>query len=257
MKPKFYSVKSFSPYGINNCEILSRNSSELLSIGKNMQVTIEENYEWSPDITIDIVDNFNYEPPEASQYCHVKRITPDIFNQYYTNTLRLLSESFLHEAEYYLQHSSNYCKCYCYTDKQRLIIRIDNSLDNFCCQMYLNRGIKGRNYARKNYEPVQEAQMKQFFNLTLEFLYDPYGSKLLKDEYNKQIHSLIHDGKPIKGLILNADSAFNEIRTQITSRITYVENRLINFDDPKENRSELRGELKGLKYCVKVLDENR
>ena len=99
--------------------------------------------------------------------------------------------------------------------------------------------------------------MKQLFNLTIELLHDPQNLKNLKDEYYKQLSLLIENREPIKGLILNADIAFNEVRTQITDRIESIENRMINFDDSVENRNELRGELKGLKYCLKILDSNR
>jgi len=46
---------------------------------------------------------------------------------------------------------------------------------------------------------------------------------------------LIKKEEPIKGLILNANLAFNEVRAKISQRIESIENRMINFDDTIEN----------------------
>lgn len=248
MKPKYYYITYSNPY--------SNSSSSYLELrDNNINITICES-EASIDITVG--DNVTGEPPEEDKYCQVKPITQETFNSYYTNNLRSLKDNFLSEAEYYLQHNDiNWYNYYSYTNNSHLNIEISESVGYFSCRIYFRNGVKGRLFARRHFEVAPEAMMAQFFNLTIELLYDPNNFGLLKDEYLKQLNLLIQNGQPIAGLVLNADIAFNEIRTQIETRITSIENRMINFDDSKANRNELRGELKGLKYCLKVLDSNR
>lgn len=123
--------------------------------------------------------------------------------------------------------------------------------------MYSSYGVKGRSSTRKYCDPIDPVLAKQLFNLTIELLYDYQNINIFKDKYFKQADFLTHEGKPIEGLILNADAAFNEIRSKIEERINIIENRTINIDDSKSNRNELRGELNGLKFSLKILDMNR
>lgn len=123
--------------------------------------------------------------------------------------------------------------------------------------MYLSYGVKVRSSTRKYYDPIDPVLAKQLFNLTIELLYDYQNINIFKDKYFKQTDLLTPERKPIEGLILNADVAFNEIRSKIEERINIIENRMINFDDSKSNRNELRGELNGLKFSLKILDMNR
>lgn len=249
MKLRFYHARYNYPY----CS----SGSYLYLIGEKISISIDENWKGNPEIDISIGDNLYINPPESDEYSKVKPITEEIFKTYYTNTVRSLNDSFLSEAEYYLEHNLDSLRYYSYTDKERIIIETNNNIDSFHCKIYYSSGIKGRNSTRKFHEPISDVLAKQLFNLTIELIYDFLNISTLNDEYFRQIDLLVREKKPIQGLILNADVAFNEIRSQIENRIIGIENRMINFDDPKTSRNELRGELKGLKYCLKILDRNR
>lgn len=249
MKSKCFLIKQVSPY--------SRRADSLELVEKNLYVSINEDWEYTPSIEINYSKEYISEATPADQYVKVKRIIPEIFESYYTSTIRKLNKSFLENGEYYYKYNIKRCKLYLFTDSKQVLIHIDNDIDNFYCNISPYNGIRGRNTARKEMDILPEEVARQLFNLTIELLYDPQNLKNLKDEYYKQLSLLIEKEEPIKGLILNADIAFNEIRTQITDRIKSIENRMINIDDTTENRNELRGELKGLKYCLKILDGNR
>ncbi|EGK05234.1 hypothetical protein [Dysgonomonas mossii] len=249
MKDKCYLIKSISPY--------IRRGDTLELVNKYLYVSINEDWEYAPNIEISYSEEYKSEVTLASEYAKVKRIIPEIFNSYYTSTIRKLSESFSENGEYYFKYSIKACNLYLFTDSKHVTIDINNDIDNFYCNFSRYRGIRGRNTARKELDTLPEEVMRQLFNLTIELLHDPQNLKNLKDEYYKQLSLLIENREPIKGLILNADIVFNEVRTQIIDRIESIENRMINFDDTVGNRNELRGELKGLKYCLKILDSNR
>lgn len=175
----------------------------------------------------------------------------------FQNTIRTLYDSFVVDAEHYLGCSLESYQYYTYTEKSHLILEINNSIDSFHCKMYSSYGVKVRSSTRKYYDPIDPVLAKQLFNLTIELLYDYQNINIFKDKYFKQTDLLTHERNPIEGLILNADVAFNEIRSKIEERINIIENRMINFDDSKSNRNELRGELNGLKFSLKILDMNR
>lgn len=250
MKLKYYHARYNPAYGKSG-------GSYLYLIGEKISISVSENCEGAPYLDIDIGDNLYITAPESDEYSKVKPITAEVFNTYYNQTIRSLNDSFLSDAEHYLGHSLDSYRYYSYTDKSHLILDIYDSIESFHCKMYSSWGIKGRSSTRKYCEPISEVFAKQLFNLTIELLYDCQNIENLKDKYFKQANLLIHEGKPIGGLILNADVDFNEIRLQIEQRIASIENRMIIFDDPKSNRNELRGELKGLKYCLDILDKNR
>lgn len=250
MKLKHYHAIYNSPYSKSEGRYL-------YLIGEKISVSISENCEGSPYVDIDIGDNLYISAPESDKYSKVKPITPEIFNTYYNQTIRTLYDSFVVDAEHYLGCSLESYRYYAYTEKSHLILEINNSIDSFHCKMYSSYGVKGRSSTRKYCDPIDPVLAKQLFNLTIELLYDYQNINIFKDKYFKQADFLTHEGKPIEGLILNADVAFNEIRSKIEERINIIENRMINFDDSKSNRNELRGELNGLKFSLKILDMNR
>lgn len=248
MKRKYNLVKDIMPY--------NRREDILEMVDKYYYIGINENWEYSPHIEIEYYIESAPVPTQPSEYVKITRIIPEIFDSYYTSTLLKLSE-FPEEGEYYYKHNINYCELYCYTNHDHIIIKIRNEINYFDCHISRYLGIRSRNSVRKNLETLPKELMKQLYNLTLELLHDPQNFKNLKDDYYKQLSLLIQKREPIKGLILNADAAFYEVRKQITNRIESIENRMINFDDKPQNRYELRGELKGLKFSLKILDGNR
>ncbi len=248
-KEIYYYFSSNSPYSrhVNTIEFLS----------KKVAITVDENWERAPSIEVDIGDGIPQDLPEQNQYVKVKKIIPELFDSYYNDTIRHFSNNFPDKPEYYLEASSHTFKIECYTDKEQLSIFIDKTPNRFTCRISLSPGTSGRHYARRKYELLAEEVVKQIFQLTLEFLHNRKSLQNLKDEYFKQIALLVKEDKPISGLILNADLAFDGIRQQILYRIDELENRLINFDEEPNKRLELRGELKGMKFCLKILDANR
>lgn len=60
----------------------------------------------------------------------VKRIIPEIFDSYYTSTIRKLSESFSENGEYYFKYNIKACKLYLFTDSKHVTIDVNNDIDN-------------------------------------------------------------------------------------------------------------------------------
>lgn len=246
MKDKHFLIKQTAPY--------TRIEDTLELTRKNQSVTIHENWEYCPHIEIDFSNDFIFTPTEANKYVKVKRIIPEIFDSYYESTIKALRDSFLENGEYYYKYSTKNCKLHCYSDSRQIIISVDNEIDYFRCSISRYNSPRGRHYDRKNMDTLPEERMKQLFKLTLELLFDYNSFKNLNQEYYKQLTLLIQEEKPVEGLVLNANVSFIEVRIQIEQRIAYIENRLIKFDDTIENRNELRGELNGLRYSLKLLE---
>ena len=68
---------------------------------------------------------------------------------------------------------------------------------------------------------------------------------------------LLSSDEPIKGITINAETYFDAMKKTILVRKKRVEKRLINEDESVEVRAQLRGELDGLDFCLKVIDANR
>ncbi|NDV84809.1 hypothetical protein [Bacteroides sp. 51] len=235
----------------------TREWTTLNQVNPKFSISINENWEWTPGIDIYVCGEIDCTIPKSTEWRKYKRIIPEIFESYYSDTLRFLQKNFLEDAEYFIQKDHKWYRLYAFTDNKSLSLSINNGLKYFNCQIEIEPGRKGRNTARKKYDSIAIETFKQAFQLTIEFCYDRDSFLILKDDYFNQITQLLEEEKPISGLILNADMHFNSIREQLQSRIKAIENRMISFDDEPNKRSELRGELNGLRYCVNILDKNR
>lgn len=220
-------------------------------------IEVNEDWDWRPGINIYTGDYSKETIPKSTEYRKYKRIIPEIFESYYNDTLRFLQKNFLTDAEYYFNKENKWYLLSAFTENKSLSLSVCNDLKGFECKISIEPGRKRRSTARKNHETIPVEVFKQAFQLTLEFCYDRDSILNLKDNYFNQMTLLLEEEKPIKGLVLNADLHFNSVREQIQTRINAIESRMISFDDSTNKRSELRGELNGLKFCLGVLDGER
>lgn len=50
---------------------------------------------------------------------------------------------------------------------------------------------------------------------------------------------------------------FDKAKAEMLERRKYIELRLVSVDEPPQKRRELRAEMKGIDFCISVLDANR
>ena len=59
------------------------------------------------------------------------------------------------------------------------------------------------------------------------------------------------------GLIIDANKYFDKAKAEMLERKKNIELRLVSVDEPPQKRRELRAEMKGIDFCISVLDANR
>ena len=61
----------------------------------------------------------------------------------------------------------------------------------------------------------------------------------------------------LAGLIIDANKYFDKAKAEMIERRKSIELRLVSVDEPPQKRRELRAEMKGIDFCISVLDANR
>ena len=102
-----------------------------------------------------------------------------------------------------------------------------------------------------------KSTFRQVYNLMLEFCHERDAYVQFKETLFAQVQALICNGKPIGGLIIDANKYFDKAKAEILERRKNIELRLVSVDEPPQKRRELRAEMKGIDFCISVLDANR
>lgn len=89
----------------------------------------------------------------------------------------------------------------------------------------------------------------------LEFCYDRGGATQSSRIPSSQ--ALICKDKPIGGLVIDANRYFDKAKSEMLERKKNIEIRQVSVDEPPQKRRELRAEMKGIDFCISVLDANR
>ncbi len=186
-----------------------------------------------------------------------RKIGQEHFEDYYTRNYWRLQKAYIEEAEYHLVDYGKSCKLFGCKDKEYLEISV--SYDVTTIEVALSKSRKPCNYRYEiaRAKQIPEEIFKQAYLLTLEFLYDAEVALREWPSYYDQIRGLVDNDEPIKGLTINASAYFDEMTRTIKSRKRRIEKQLIETDGTPEERAGLRGELKGLDYCLKVILANR
>ena len=106
-------------------------------------------------------------------------------------------------------------------------------------------------------QQLPETTFRQVFNLMLEYCHGRDAYVQFQDTLFAQVQALICNGKPIGGLIIDANKFFDKAKAEMLERKKNIELRLVSVDEPSQKRRELRAEMKGIDFCISVLDANR
>lgn len=91
-------------------------------------------------------------------------------------------------------------------------LSISHSADMCDCRMSISHSFTYRSGVRRKYTSLPESTFRQVYNLMLEFCHerDAYGQ--FKDTLFAQVQALICNGKPIGGLVIDANKYFDKGR---------------------------------------------
>jgi hypothetical protein len=199
--------------------------------------------------------------PKSKKYHKIKRIQEADFLQYYNQTLYRLDHLDTSGGEYYI-NIDDYAKYYeleAFLEGPHInmSLRINHGFDMFDCKMGVSHSFTYRPGIRRKYVQLPETSFRQVFNLMLEFCHERDAYVQFQDTLFAQAQVLICSGKPICGLVIDANKCFDKAKVEMLERKKNIELRLVSVDEPPQKRRELRAEMKGIDFCISVLDANR
>ena len=220
-------------------------------------IQASETYDYEPWCGISIVNIKPVKIPARRRNTKYRPIGLDNFDDYYTRNYWRLQKAFIPEGEYFVESYRTSFHIFGSKGKDYLIIEVSYDTDSLEVSLSRERKPQNYRYTVARSKQISEETFKQAYLLTLEYLYDAEVALREWSSYWEQIRLLMNNDTPIKGLTISAASYFDEMEKTIKARKKRIEKQLIETDGSPEERISLRGELKGLDYCLKVIRANR
>ena len=247
----------------NNVSYLSSRNAGVHQASKDFELEVSESVDFSPSIDVYVArgDKMSIQVPKSTKYHKAKRIQEADFLQYFNQTLYRLDHLDTSGGEYYI-NTEDYAKYYeleafLEASHINITLRINHGADMFDCRMSISHSFSYRPGIRRKYVQLPETTFRQVFNLMLEYCHERDAYVQFQDTLFAQVQALICNGKPIGGLIIDANKYFDKAKAEMIERRKSIELRLVSVDEPPQKRRELRAEMKGIDFCISVLDANR
>lgn len=241
----------------------SARNSGVHQVTKDYEIEVSDSVDFNPMIDVYVARNvkLSIQVPKSSKYHKIKRIQEADFLQYFNQTLYRLDHLETSGVEYYID-SEDYAEYYelqAFIEQPHINIklRVNHGADMFDCRMSISHSFSYRPGVRRKYVQLPESTFRQVFNLMLEYCHERDAYVQFQDTLFAQVQALICSGKPIGGLVIDANKYFDKAKAEMLERRKNIELRLVSVDEPPQKRRELRAEMKGIDFCISVLDANR
>ena len=235
--------------------------SYLTSFHPHIEIEVSDECEGGGDLNVHIKKDSDYDftPPESNHRYKVKKIIKSDFEKLYNTVWKYIHSNNFQDSECYLLNSYKGCyDFYAFTnekvsERRCCHIHVYISDDWFDCRMSVNRCFRDRPRARKKGEAIEYETFHKVRILTLDYLRDPDSLKVLMDQFSKMTLRLIDkEDAPLEPLRNVID--YSDITKQIMRRKESLTTQLIEEDGTREERLQLRAEIKGLEYALKVIE---
>lgn len=241
----------------------SARNSGVHQVTKDYEIEVSDSVDFNPSIDVYVTRNekLSIQVPKSTKYHKVKRILAADFLQYFNQTLYKLDHLETSGGEYYI-NTDDYAKYYeleafLEASHINITLRINHGADMFDCRMSISHSFSYRPGIRRKYAQLPETTFRQVFNLMLEYCHERDAYVQFQDTLFAQVQALICSGKPIGGLVIDANKYFDKAKAEMLECRKNIELRLVSVDEPPQKRRELRAEMKGIDFCISVLDANR
>ena len=203
---------------------------------------------------------FNDGIPQSMEYEKYHRATREAFNKYFNRAFDALQKLRFHDGEYYVekaedgdfftfhaffrQPSRHYSiSCHQYDDYATVGFKTERTI-------IYRRGVANRGRL------LSEGCFTQAFKLVLEFFFDGSAISVNFDKLWKTLDALSGSSEPDEPALINDEYYYLRARELMLKRKEEIKTRLLELDDVPSKRRELRAEMKGIDYCVSILDKN-
>ena len=189
-----------------------------------------------------------------------RRCTKEAFNNYYNSNFQAFQKLKFHDGEYYLDRSDSGDKLYFHAfyrkPSRHYMIDLTQNEDYFDICISTECSLLKRRGVANSCRLLPEGVFCQAFKLVLEFFFD--GSAMQKNQNRlwETIDALVGSTAPDEPLLINDEYYYLRARELMLKRKEEIQVRLLELDDIPSKRRELRAEMKGIDYCVSILDKN-
>lgn len=198
--------------------------------------------------------------PNSTGRIRYWRISREAFKKSWNENFDSLQKAKLAGGEYYVErdHSGSVLTFHAFFRKPSKHYEIE-----FIQKAeYAQIGISTENtliYRRgiANHNPtIMESIFRQAYKLVLDFLYDGSAMPANQAKLWDVLDSLAGSSEPDVIERVNDDYHYQQARELMLKRKEEIKLRLLELDDAPSKRRELRAEMKGIDYCIDILDKN-
>ena len=215
-----------------------------------------------PWLTVNISRGEDFQKfwPVSSEDIKVKRVTEEAYTMHYNETLAALQKLRFHDGEYYNQKDEDGTSIRFYgffrsPSRYNSIEYIQNA-GYIELMLSTERTLLPRRGIANRSKIFNEYAFAEAFKRTLEFFFD--GTAMIAN-YEKLwdiLDTLNGSDEPSEPPLINDQYYYLRARDLMLKRKEQLKARLLDFDDVPSRRREIRAEMKGLDYCVSILEKN-
>lgn len=250
----YYSLKQTGPY--------SPSSTEIWKVDRKINLGTSDDCKNCPRLVayIALSEELQDEIPKPFANETIKRITREVFNKYYNRTFQELQKLRFHDGEYYVDKKSydNSFTLHAFfrNPSRHYSIDLTQRMEYAEIRLETEKTITFRRGVANRSRLLSEWAFSQAFKLALEFFFD--GSAMVANQAKlwETLDALTGSAEPDEPVLINDEYYYLRARELMLNRKEEIKVRLLELDDVPSKRRELRAEMKGIDYCVSILDKN-
>lgn len=190
----------------------------------------------------------------------VRRCTQEVFNKHYKRNFEFLQKLRFHDGEYYIDKSDSGSSIHfhAFFRQPSRHYMIDYYQYDDCAEICIsteNNIVKRRGVAN-HYTILSEGIFCQAFKMVLEFFFDGSAMPTNQPKLWETLDVITSTNLPDEPVLINDEYYYLRARELMLQRKEELKVRLLELDDIPSKRRELRAEIKGIDYCVSILDKN-
>ena len=234
----------------------------LFKVNPTVEIQVVINYSYNPRVCVEIARNEPLDDsiPKSTKYHKYKKITESDFDKYFKNNYESIKKQQIRGGEYYLEeYSGESFELHAFFEhpSRHLSLRFSEDLDSSLFYIDVEHTIKNRRGIRNRCTEISEDIFIRAYRLLLDYFLDGSAMVSTHEKLFKLAKSLISsDEEPAESLVLNGQFYFQTARGLMLKRKEEIKTRLLDMDDTPAKRGELRAEIKGIEYCINVLENN-
>lgn len=198
--------------------------------------------------------------PPFAEGDDARRVSQETFNKYFNKTFDFLQKLRFHDGEYYVdrRHDGTTITLHAFLRQPSRHYEIEyrQEVDSVEISISTENSIVYRRGCANHCRILSEGIFCQAFKLILEFFYDGSAMQTNHGKLWDTIDALTSSKELEDPVLINDEYYYLRARELMLKRKEEIKLRLLELDDIPSKRRELRAEMKGIDYCVSILDKN-